>query len=178
VTVRSAILQLLDEGPTHGYQIKVAFEARTGGIWPLNVGQVYTTLDRLLRDGLVEEVETDADDGQRTYRITEDGRDEVKRWLAASPVDSDPPRDELIMKVLLAIGRGPADALAVIDEQRGALLAALQMGRRRQRAEPDGDDPSRRLARDAVLTRIEADLGWLERCEELLRTAQPSRRRP
>ena len=55
MTVRSAILQLLDEGDRHGYQLKVDFEARTGGIWPLNVGQVYTTLDRLLRDGLVEQ---------------------------------------------------------------------------------------------------------------------------
>src|SRR5262245_62074215 len=115
MTVRSAILQLLDEGDRHGYQLKVDFEARTGGIWPLNVGQVYTTLDRLLRDGFVEEVGTQSDAGQRTYRVTESGRNEVKRWLAGSPVDADPPRDELIMKVLLAIGRGPDEALALID---------------------------------------------------------------
>ena len=173
MTVRSAILQLLDEGDRHGYQLKVDFEARTGGIWPLNVGQVYTTLDRLLRDGLVEQVGPPAEAGQRTYRITEDGRREVKRWLEASPVDTDPPRDELIMKVLLAIGRGSTEAIALIDEQRGALLVGLQMGRRRQRTEDDGGGPAKRLAHDAVLSRIEADLAWLERCEELLRASVP-----
>jgi DNA-binding PadR family transcriptional regulator len=177
VTVRSAILQLLDEGDRHGYQIKVDFEARTGGIWPLNVGQVYTTLDRLLRDGLVAEVGTQSDAGQRTYRITEGGRNEVKRWLAGSPVDADPPRDELIMKVLLAIGRGPDEALELIDDQRAALLVGLQMGRRRQRAEADGDAPAKRLARDAVLSRIEADLAWLERCEEQVRASSAGRKR-
>lgn len=178
MTVRSALLQLLDEGETHGYQLKVDFEARTGGIWPLNVGQVYTTLDRLLRDGLVEEAASAGEANQRTYRITEDGRREVKRWLAVSPVDTDPPRDELIMKVLLAIGRGAPEAMALIDEQRSALLAALQTGRRRQRARADGDGPARRLAQDAVLSRVEADLAWLDRCEELLRAAsRPAGRR-
>jgi DNA-binding PadR family transcriptional regulator len=170
VTVRSALLQLLDEGDRHGYQLKVDFEARTGGIWPLNVGQVYTTLDRLHRDGLVDATDAGGDAGQRSYSITEEGRAEVKRWLASSAADANPPRDELIMKVLLAIGRGADEAIAVIDVQRGALLAALQAGRRRQRAEPDGGGPSKRLARDAVLTRVEADLTWLDRCEELMRT--------
>ncbi len=176
MTVRSAILQLLDEGDRHGYQLKVDFQARTGGIWPLNVGQVYTTLDRLVRDGRVEQVGEPSDAGQRTYRITEDGRAEVKRWLRASPVDTDPPRDELIMKVLLAIGRGPDDAIEVIDDQRSALLVGLQMGRRKQRAEGIEGGPAKRLAHDAVLSRIEADLAWLERCEELLRAETPGER--
>jgi DNA-binding PadR family transcriptional regulator len=169
VTVRPALLQLLDEGPRHGYQLKVDFETRTGGIWPLNVGQVYTTLDRLARDGCVEEIEAataPASAGppgpQRTYRITEDGRGELKAWLGASPTDSGPPRDELITKVLLAIGRNAEHALDVIDDQRGALLLALQLGRREQRTR---QDPAERLAHDAVLARTEADLTWLDRCE-------------
>jgi DNA-binding PadR family transcriptional regulator len=137
---------------------------------------VYTTLDRLLRDGLVEQIGPQTDAGQRTYRITEDGRRDVKRWLEASPVDADPPRDELIMKVLLAIGRGPEEAIALLDDQRAALLVGLQMRRRRQRAEDDGGAPAKRLAHDAVLSRIEADLAWLERCEELMRAATPGGR--
>jgi DNA-binding PadR family transcriptional regulator len=177
MTVRSALLQLLDEGEHHGYQLKIDFEQRTGGIWPLNVGQVYTTLDRLKRDGLVADLDGAGEAGQRTYAITEEGRREVKRWLAASAVDTNPPRDELIMKVLLAIGRGPDDAVALIDDQRSALLTALQMGRRRQRADDDGRNPSKRLARDAVLTRVEADLSWLDRCEELLRTSRANERK-
>lgn len=175
VTVRAALLQLLDEGDRHGYQLKVDFEARTGGIWPLNVGQVYTTLDRLVRDGRAQAV-GQGEDQQRLYRITEDGRREVKEWLAASAVDSAPPRDELLMKVLLALGRGGADALAVIDDQRAALLMALQMGRRRQRRR-DGDDAlPERLAHDALLTRIEADVTWLDRCEDALREAARGRK--
>jgi DNA-binding PadR family transcriptional regulator len=173
VSVRSSLLQLLDEGERHGYQLKVDFEARTGGIWPLNVGQVYTTLERLVRDGCVTESGS-GDDGQRRYRITEDGRNEVKHWLAASPTDTTPPRDELLMKVLLAVGRGGPDALAVIDDQRSALLAALQVGRRQQRARSDDDLPSR-LAHDALLSRLEADVTWLDRCEEQLRAADPTK---
>jgi hypothetical protein len=81
------------------------------------------------------------------------------------------------MKVLLAIGRGHDEAIALIDDQRSALLVGLQMGRRKQRAGDDGDGPARRLAQDAVLSRIEADLAWLERCEELLRADTPRGRK-
>lgn len=187
MSVRFALLQLLDEGERHGYQLKVDFEARTGGIWPLNVGQVYTTLERLVRDGRVAETEAKAgrdasaaDGGspaaQRNYRITEEGRDEVKQWLASSPTDTSPARDDLIMKVLLALGRAPGEAVGVIDDQRIALLAALQAGRRRQRARsPEGLD-AERLAHDALLTRIEADLTWLDRCEESIRAQLRIRR--
>ena len=138
MTIRPALLQLLDEGPRHGYQLKVDFEGRTGGIWPLNVGQVYTTLDRLARDGLrrgggVGETGRRGPGNQRTYRITEDGRSELKRWLGANPTDGAMPRDELITKVLLAIGRGPDHAVDVIDDQRTSLFLALQVGRRDQR---------------------------------------------
>ena len=171
MSVRAALLQLLDEGDRHGYQLKVDFEARTGGIWSLNVGQVYTTLERLARDGRVVAVDG-GDTNQRTYRITEDGRREVKQWLTSSPSDGDPPRDELIMKVLLAMGRSREEAASVIDDQRGALLVALQMGRRQQRRRSD-DDAAARLAHDALLSRLEADVAWLDRCEELLR-AKPA----
>jgi DNA-binding PadR family transcriptional regulator len=171
-------LQLLAEGEHHGYQLKVDFEARTGGIWPLNVGQVYTTLDRLVRDGRVAQVDDgDADGEQTVYRITEDGQQEVKQWLASSPTDSGPARDELIMKVLVAIGRGGEDALDVIGDQRSALLATLQLGRRQQRARTGDDAAAERLAHDAVLSRIEADLTWLDRCEEQLLAQLPNPRK-
>jgi DNA-binding PadR family transcriptional regulator len=175
VTVRAALLQLLAEGDRHGYQLKVDFEARTGGIWPLNVGQVYSTLDRLVRDGRASELEG-GDASQKTYRITEEGRREVKGWLTSTPVDTSPPRDELIMKVLLAVGRGGSEALALIDDQRSAMLAALQTARRQQRRRAEGDDAADYLAHDALLTRLEADLVWLDRCEERVRAASPGRR--
>ena len=173
--MREVLLQLLQETPRHGYQLKVEFEARTGGVWPLNVGQVYTTLERLARDGCVAELPA-GDGPHRTFEITEEGRREVKDWLRASPLDTTPARDDLIMKVLVAVGRGDRDALDVIADQRSALMGALQLGRREQRS-TDGEDVQRRLARDAVLTRMEADVQWLDRCEEQLRAALPKPRR-
>lgn len=175
VAVRDVLLQLLEEGPRHGYQLKLDFETRTGGIWPLNVGQVYTTLDRLQRDGLVAEIDG-GDDTHRSFEITEEGRREVKEWLRSSPVDAAPARDELMMKVLVSVARGGRDALAVIDEQRAALLAALQRRRREQRGRA-GAAVEERLAHDALLTRIEADVTWLERCEEQVRSAVHDTRR-
>lgn len=173
MTVRAALLHLLTDGDRHGYQLKVEFETRTGGIWPLNVGQVYTTLDRLVRDGLVTE-QGEREGNRQTYRITEDGRREVKEWLAAATTESGPPRDELLMKVLLAIGAGPATALPVIDDHRRDLLAALQTGRRRRRALKDAPAVER-LAHDALLSRIEADVHWLDRCEQTARAEDGGR---
>ncbi len=176
MTVRAALLQLLDEGERHGYQLKVDFESRTGGIWPLNVGQVYTTLDRLIRDDRVIAVGGAGEASQRLYRITEEGRREVKEWLTASPSEAVPPRDDLVMKVLVAMGRGAPEALSVIDHQRSALMSQLQAARRRQPKEsPEAN--AQRLAQDSVLRRMEADLSWLEHCEESLRQVSSRRHR-
>src|SRR5205807_3308423 len=79
VSVRHSLLALLSAGPVHGYGLKTEFEAATGDVWPLNVGQVYTTLGWLERDGLVTAA-ADAD-GQKVYKITEAGRDELDRWF-------------------------------------------------------------------------------------------------
>lgn len=170
MSVRGVFLQLLAEGERHGYQLKVGFEERTGGVWSLNAGQVYTTLDRLVRDGAVEETGA-GDAGQRVYRITEAGRQELASWLGATPADGAPPRDELIMKVVVAMGADRVAAQQVLDDQRAALLVALQAGRRRLRGLEAPDAVARRLAHDALLSRLEADVAWLDRCEEQLRAA-------
>ena len=99
-------------GPMYGYQLRVEFEQRTGSTWPLNVGQVYTTLSRLERDGLVEQVvgegaDHDTDDGSHvTYRVTEAGRGEVSEWFTTPVPRTQPPRDELAIKLALAV-HGP-----------------------------------------------------------------------
>src|SRR5919106_3921929 len=110
MAVREGLLALLSNARRYGYQLKTEFEGATGGIWPLNVGQVYTTLDRLERDGLVTMLE---DNGQKSYEITPAGREELGAWWQAIPVDDPPPRDELMLKVLMAIEHGPAHALGV-----------------------------------------------------------------
>ena len=161
--VREGLLALLDDGPRYGYQLKTTFEGATGGVWPLNVGQVYTTLDRLERDGLVTVVEADA---QKSYTLTAAGREELGAWWQAVPVDDPPPRDELMLKVLLAIEHGPAHALHVVTRQRTALLALLQQRRREDRSTPTG--LAARLVSDALVVRAEADLRWLDLCESRL----------
>src|SRR5690606_24231812 len=110
VAVREGLLALLAEGPRYGYQLKTEFEAVTGGAWPLNVGQVYTTLDRLARDGLVS---VDEHDGQKSYALTPAGREELGAWWQATPGEDPPPRDELMLKVLMAVERGAEHALEV-----------------------------------------------------------------
>ncbi len=164
MAVREGLLALLTEGPSHGYQLKTAFESATGGAWSLNVGQVYTTLDRLQRDGFVSSDETD---GQKRYAITASGREELGGWWSTSPVDAPPPRDELVLKVLFAIEHGPDHAIGVITHHRTALTRLLQERRRSTRANADTDLASALVA-DALVARAEADLRWLDTCEARL----------
>jgi DNA-binding PadR family transcriptional regulator len=160
MAVREGLLALLREGPSHGYVLKTAFEAATGGAWALNVGQVYTTLDRLQRDGFVTSEEVD---GQKRYTITAAGREELGGWWSAVPGDAPPPRDELLLKVLLAVEDGPDHALDVLTRHRTALTQLLQQRRRATPATP-GDLPATLVA-EALVTRAEADLRWLDLCE-------------
>jgi len=178
MAVREGLLALLREGPRHGYQLKTAFEAATGGAWSLNVGQVYTTLDRLARDGFVDVDETD---GQKRYTITATGREELAAWWQAGPVDASPPRDELLLKVLLAIEEGPDHALEVLTRHRTALTGLLQSHRRAGRpgrADDGGEDLAAALVADAVATRAEADLRWLDLCEARILRARANGKAP
>jgi DNA-binding PadR family transcriptional regulator len=168
--VREGLLVLLADRPRHGYELKTLFEQRTGALWSLNTGQIYTTLERLERDDLVEPTgEVEGDARRRGYRLTATGRKEAAAWLEASTA-ADTPRDELVMKVLLlATGDDGKAALDTIDAHRHALLARLQDVRRRQRAQPD--DLGARLVADALAVRAEADLRWLDLVVERLQRA-------
>ncbi|MCB0987323.1 MAG: PadR family transcriptional regulator [Acidimicrobiales bacterium] len=187
MSVRMGLLALLEEGPAHGYHLKGAFEARTGGVWTVNVGQVYTTLDRLHADGLVQPVTdeaTGADQGSRDRRrweLTPAGKGALDDWFDEGPATASPPRDELLVKVLLAFGRSPSEALAVIDRQRVELYRQTQAHRRsrtraaNQQPDPTADPRVAALARltadlmaEAISARHEADLRWLDHCESVL----------
>src|SRR5690242_20785185 len=103
MSVRHALLALLSEGPKYGLQLRHEFEERTGEVWPLNVGQVYTTLQRLERDGLVASDGEGEAGPQKSFRITSEGSAELATWLHTPPDLNSPPRDELVIKVLVAI---------------------------------------------------------------------------
>ena len=175
MAVREGLLALLRDGPRHGYQLKTEFEHATGGVWPLNVGQVYTTLDRLERDGFVElRIEQKPDGEQKSYLITLAGVDELGKWWETVPTDDPPPRDELMLKVLMAIEQGRDHAMTVITHQRTALFGLLQRKRRDRPAAiaaPSGEALAAQLVNDALVVRAEADLRWLDVCESRLSAA-------
>ncbi len=183
MAVKEGLLALLDVGPMHGYQMKSAFEETTAGLWQLNGGQVYTTLDRLVRDGLVKPAsDVVGDDArQQPYEITDAGRQELGQWWIAVVSDEAPPRDELVLKVLMAIRRNHEHALQVITHQRTALFLLLQQHRRtdRPKSETDSQRLADELSVDSLVVRAEADLRWLDLCESRLlrvRTATAQRK--
>ena len=143
-------------------------------MWPLNVGQVYTTLQRLERDGLVAALD-DAGGGepgpQKAYRITAAGTTELGEWLRVPPELSSPPRDELVMKVLLAARVPGPDVHEVIRAHRGYLVQLMQEWNRLKEEEAEFD-LAFALVADAELFRLESVLRWLEVAEERLRRAQ------
>ena len=126
MSVRAGLLALLSDGPKYGAQLRAEFEDRTGGSWPLNVGQVYTTLGRLERDGLVEPAGGPDEEGRIGYRITDPGRDELGRWWS-DPVGRDvTPRNELTIKLALAVTVPGVDVQAIVHTQRQATMAQLR----------------------------------------------------
>jgi DNA-binding PadR family transcriptional regulator len=164
MSVRHAMLALLSEGPKYGLQLREEFEARTGEIWPLNVGQVYQTLQRLERDGLVESDGNGEEGPQRRFRITAEGDQELARWLRTPPDLSSPPRDELVMKILVALHVPSADVHAVIQAHRRYLVELMQQWTR-IREDDAGGDLNMSLAVDAELFRLDSVVRWLDAAE-------------
>ncbi len=172
MSVRNALLALLEQGPRYGYQLRAEFEHRTGGTWPLNVGQVYTTLARLERDGLVAAHGEDGE-GHVFYEVTAAGRDEVATWFGSPVSRTQPPREELAIKLALAVSVPGVDVGTVIQQQRGATMTALQDYTRLKRR-PTGNDAQELawgLVLDSLVFTAEAEIRWLDHCEARLRRA-------
>jgi DNA-binding PadR family transcriptional regulator/uncharacterized protein with PQ loop repeat len=169
MSVPHALLALLSEKPKYGLRLQSEFEARTGEVWPLNVGQVYTTLQRLERDGLVE-----ADgDGERLqkrkrYRITSAGTRELAEWLRTPHELVPPPRDELVIKVLVALQVPGIDVHELLQVHRRHVIEVMQ-GYTRIKAEAAEDDVALALVADAELFRLEAIVRWLDAADVRLR---------
>jgi DNA-binding PadR family transcriptional regulator len=167
MTIRHALLALLSEGPKYGLQLRQEFESRTGEVWPLNVGQVYTTLQRLERDGLVES-DGAADGPQNVYRITGAGADDLAGWLCTPPDVVPPPRDELVIKVLVGMRVPGVDMAALMQAHRRHLVEAMQEYTH-VKADADEDDVGLALVVDAELFRIEAMVRWLDAADARLK---------
>lgn len=168
MSVRHGLLALLERGARYGYQLRAEFERTTGGTWPLNIGQVYTTLARLERDGLVRAL-PENDGGQRPYEITPDGRAELALWFASPIERSDRPRDELAIKLALALTTPGVDVHAVVQTQRTATVRTLQeLTRLKASAEPTRGELAWRLVLESMVFQAEAEVRWLDHCEATL----------
>ena len=197
MSVKHSLLALLEQGPMYGYQLRAEFEQRTGSTWPLNVGQVYTTLSRLERDAMVTVVdhggvddraqaektqEAGGERGQVSYEITDAGRAEVAEWFSTPVPRTQPARDELAIKLAIAVTLPGVDIGRLIQQQRTATMAALQAHTRAKRAQDKETDTVDGLALSLVLDSLvfdaEAEIRWLDHCESRLRRAAGSLVRP
>ena len=168
MSVRHALLALLSEAPKYGLQLRQEFEARTGEVWPLNVGQVYTTLQRLERDGLVASDDPVEDSPQKTFRITGTGQAELDAWLRTPPDLTAPPRDELVIKVLVALRVPGVDVHDVVQVHRRYLVELMQQWTRIKEDAAD-HDLGLALVIDAELFRLDSVIRWLDAADGRLR---------
>lgn len=169
MSLRHSILSILSLGDCHGYQIRAEIESRTGDAWQINVGQIYTTLDRLQRDGLVGALPV-KEDGRVEYAITNKGRGEAKTWLLSPVEKSANSKDELAMKLSLAVTLPGVDVQGILDSQRVATLSTLQLLTTAKQAtdEANQNDLAWILVIDSQLFNLEAELRWLDHVEGLL----------
>src|ERR671918_1661855 len=167
MSVPYALLALLTEGPKYGLRLQSEFESRTGEVWPLNVGQVYTTLQRLERDGLVES-DGEGERSQKRYRISSAGAHELAEWLRTPPELVPPPRDELVIKVLVALQIPGTDVYEILQVHRRHVVEVMQRYTRVKAAAGE-DDVALALVADAELFRLEAIVRWLDAADVRLK---------
>jgi DNA-binding PadR family transcriptional regulator len=167
--VRQPLLALLAKEPVHGYELKLALEQTFGQAYPSpNIGQIYVTLKRLEQDGLVcsQDVEQDRRPNKRVYELTPAGREVLRAWVE-EPCDGPRVRDDFFVKLILAPMAGLADRIELMNRQRRHYLGIMRNLTQLQADTDPADTPARLLIEGAVL-HLQADLDWLERCQEEL----------
>jgi DNA-binding PadR family transcriptional regulator len=164
---QEVVLAMLAKEPSHGYQLRARLRQALGPVGDaMNAGQVYVTLTRLEKAGLVvsEQSTTVADRPDRkTYALTPNGQQRVAEWLAEVSWPK-PDLAEFHLKLVAAAAAGLADPLTIVDTQRRELLRRLREAQRAAMAEPDRSDAG--LLLEGIVLRLQADLRWLEACEQ------------
>ncbi|WP_340559258.1 PadR family transcriptional regulator [Streptomyces sp. GSL17-111] len=167
--MRLPLLALLARGPAHGYELKQALEALLGAAYPQpNIGQIYVTLGRLEKAGLIagEDVEQSNRPNKRTYRLTDAGREAVEAWYEETTAEPRV-RDEFFMKLALAPHSGMADPITLINKQRRQYLNTMR-DLSKLAATEERDNRVAQLLIEGAMLHLQADLDWLERCQEEL----------
>ncbi len=168
MSLRFGVLGLLAEQPLHGYQVKQSFEDLLGGTWEVNVGQVYQTLQRLERDGLVQATGDRGDRGRQAYGVTDAGRDAFAEWLDDPEQQPQVLREEVYIKLAL-LGRHADGRLEhVLDSQRRVYLQRLRDLADQERAAQAAGRMELALLFKGALLHTEADLKWLDECAEAI----------
>jgi DNA-binding PadR family transcriptional regulator len=174
MSVRLSLLAILNQGPCYGYQLRTEFDRRTGSSWPVNVGQIYNTLDRLERDKLIRKSEVDTEQQNTHFEITDAGRTEVENWLGSPVARSTATRDELAIKLAIAVTLPGIDIAKVIQIQRTATIETLQELTRTKNA-TDNPESAEQLAWllivDSMIFAAEAEVRWLDHSETRLARA-------
>ena len=181
MSIAMSLLAILEEEPTYGLHLRNEFESRTGAMWPLNVGQVYATLSRLERDGLVRALR-EGPEGQKVYEVTASGRERLLGWFGTSIQTLPPARDELVLKLIMTIGREDASSEDVIQRERKSAVQLLQELTTLKRNGSTESDLGWAFLLDSLIFQTEARVRWLDDCEARLRKATVSgtltRRKP
>lgn len=174
--MRWGLLAVFADGPKYGYQLKSEFDAHTsGGSWALNVGQVYTTLDRLARDGYVASVGSNAD-GREVFAITDQGREALASWFVTPVTDTDRPRSELAIKLAMAAVAPGVEVGAVVQVQRTESMRQMRDYTDLRRQADDSDDVAWLLLVDHLIFTLESEIRWLDHVEAtVLRRARSGR---
>ena len=164
---QEVVLAMLAKEPSHGYELRARLRQALGPLGEaMNAGQVYVTLARLEKAGLAvsERAEGTADRPDRkVYALTPSGQQRVAEWLAEVSWPR-PDLAEFHLKLVAAGAAGLADPLSIVDAQRRELLRRLRDAQRAAMAEPDGSDAA--LLLEGIVLRLQADLRWLEACEQ------------
>jgi DNA-binding PadR family transcriptional regulator len=171
MSIGMSLLAILEEGPSYGFHLKSEFERRTGGIWDLNVGQVYTTLGRLQRDGLLASEPTDESEVQKRYTITDAGREQLGTWFSKPSSVGPPSREELLLKLVMVARRGRDQAADVIQAERRGAVRLLQEYTRLKHSNAEERDLGWLFLLDSLIFAAEARVRWLDACEARLSAA-------
>lgn len=186
MSVKYGLLGMLAKKPQHGYELKRTFEQLTGGFWELNYGQIYQSLDRLSEEGYVSYTtqQEESVPDKKVYAITESGRQALKEWLA-NPEEPRPRplRDELFIRLAVMSSKDVSPMLGLISEHRAVYLEKMQaltqakreLAKSKRERATSSDDLIEELLVDVALFHAEADVKWLELCENKLRSLARSK---
>lgn len=173
MSLKFGILGLLAEEPMHGYEVKARFEALLGHTWEVNIGQVYSTLQRLERDNLVEAVGERGDRGRLAYQLTAPGRQALDHWLDEPEAEPQQLHDDLFVKLMLIRRLANGNLEGLLMRQRRVYLQRLRdlaELERRVRAE---HRPDLLLLIKGAVIHTEADIKWLDACLEEMTNLEP-----